>query len=94
MARDNREVLSAVRLETQTTDGPNVTTTAKTYGVDDKDELAAVLTPEQGQRLVDSGALSGDWTFGKASGEVKAAPAPAPPPPVVTQTPEAPAKGK
>jgi hypothetical protein len=31
--------------------------------VKDEDEISALLTPEQGQRLIQSGALSGDWEF-------------------------------
>jgi hypothetical protein len=31
--------------------------------IKDEDELAAALTPEQGQKLLDSGAIKGDWKF-------------------------------
>jgi len=56
MAKDNREVLSAVRI------GNDVFTAGQ------EDEIAAALTPENGARLVEADALRGDWEFtGKPS---------------------------
>lgn len=75
MARDSREILSAVRLETQVIEGPNVTTTAKTYGPDDKDELAQAATPDQLRRLLKLKAINGDWGV---TVEEEEPPAPAP----------------
>lgn len=69
MARDTREILSAIRVEVQEKDGPNVTTKARVFGPDDRDELAQALSPEQGQRLLESGALNGDWHFSGVEAE-------------------------
>lgn len=49
MSKDTRNVLRAPRIH-----GRLVT---------DEDEIKQLLSPEQGQRLLDSGALSGGWEF-------------------------------
>lgn len=55
MARDTRKIEGGVRLHAQ--DGK----TRQSFGPDDVDELAAAATPEQLERLVQAGAISGDW---------------------------------
>ena len=63
MAKDNRTILRTPR-------GPNGL-------IKDEDELAKLLTPDQGQALLDSGAISGDWHFTggvKVEGQVEAKP--------------------
>ncbi len=54
MAKDNRIILRAPRIHGRL--------------VKDEDEIEELLSPEQGQRLLDSGALVGDWNF-QAVGE-------------------------
>ena len=56
MAKDNRRVVNAVRIA-----GHGV--------VKDEDRIAELLSAKDGQRLVESGALSGDWDFGSTSNE-------------------------
>jgi hypothetical protein len=55
--RDNRQVLHGVQIPQQ--DG-----TVRTYAgetEEDMDALEEALTPEQAERLVESGSLAGDW---------------------------------
>ena len=52
---DNRRINSNVRLD------------GKEYGKDQEDELSSLLTPEEGERLLNLGALEGDWEFRKQS---------------------------
>lgn len=76
MARDNRIIHSAVRLEVLadvnagrflpdgTTPAPEVLQTQSTaFGPGQEDELASALTPSDGKRLLDAGVLEGDWKF-------------------------------
>lgn len=77
MARNNRVIHSAVRVETAVNvnegqffpDGVTplpavMQSTSATYGPDQEDELAARLSSADGKRLIEAGALSGDWKFG------------------------------
>lgn len=51
MAKDNRTIHSGVRVGSETfVDGQ-------------EDELAAALSPRDGERLLASGAIDGDWQF-------------------------------
>lgn len=52
MAKDNREILSGVRI------GNDV------YLPGQEDEVASRLSPKDGERLIEAGALAGDWDFG------------------------------
>lgn len=69
MARDTREIHSGIRLERQVVNGPNVSTVATVYGKNDMDELAAALTPEQGEYFLQQQAISGNWKFTGTSPE-------------------------
>jgi hypothetical protein len=52
MAKDNREILSTVRVGRD-----------QMFGAGQEDELAAALSKEDGERLIEAGALQGDWSF-------------------------------
>ena len=69
MAKDNRFIHSGVRVA-------NPDGTATVYVADQEDELAARLSRADGARLIDAGALSGDWQFG--GGVATPTPSPAP----------------
>lgn len=57
MAKDNRTILSGIRVGSDVfTDGA-------------EDELAAVLSPADGKRLLEAGAIAGDWDFGGSKPE-------------------------
>lgn len=69
MAKDNRLIHSGVRVA-------NPDGTATVYVADQEDELAARLSPADGARLVEAGALSGDWQFGGGATPAPASSAP------------------
>jgi hypothetical protein len=60
---DNRKIVSNVRMPARSVDG-RVVEEGRTFGPGQEDELAKVLSPEQGKRLLEAGALEGEWTFG------------------------------
>lgn len=48
---DNRKIISTVRAQ------------GASYGPGKEDELELAISPETGKKLIESGALSGDWDF-------------------------------
>jgi hypothetical protein len=84
MARDNRKINSAVRIEVTRNANEGVTladgspapvvpqTIATVYGPDKEDELAAAITPERGRQLIEAGVLEGDWEFSGSSSQQSA----------------------
>ncbi len=62
---DNRVIKSNVRMPGRSVDGREVEE-GRTFGPGQENELAKVLSPEQGKRLLENGALEGDWEFGSA----------------------------
>jgi hypothetical protein len=61
MAKDNRVIHRTVRVQKPSADGKS--NQSLTFGPNQEDELADVLTEASGQRLLERGAIAGDWEF-------------------------------
>ena len=66
MAKDTRKInrtvrRSEIRLINESTG--ELSSVPTTYGPDMADELAAVLTPDEGERLLSLNVIEGDWKF-------------------------------
>jgi len=62
VAKDNRKIHSSVRMPGRTS-GNKVVAEPRSFHPGEEDELVAVLTPQQGERLMQEEAISGDWDF-------------------------------